>query len=598
MAFDRNWGLRELIGGFGQGLEMRENALEELQKQKQQEQGIQDLTNIYKQLNIPHAGLLARQRPDLQNIFVKDALRPKSLMEKVSNRFLGNKNVNVIKDDQGNALGLQVGNNAIPISEVTPEMVQELEATTGDSTIGQKIGQAVTGGVSSFLGAPSDILSLGAKGIGLLDKFKNKINLTATETLDRNLRQILGVQEEPQLLDQMRQSMNEQHPLESLAGYLPTSENISEKVIPAITEGTPLEKYTVPQNENDKWWQEMGGLATLAALPGNAYKDLGTKPLQTLGSFFSDPKNIGNAAKKLLKGLGIAVGADTAGWLTEDITGSKLLGDTVKAGSFLMGTLFPGMPRRLGTAKYNEFNTNVIQPALEQGKNVPAQDILPKLESLEQKVSSIFKSPSKAQKFIENEVNTLHSINSSMNGSNPEALWNNIKRMNETPMKKIPVQSRNFFKELKNIQVEALKNFSDKMIPGGGKLYSEANNLWATAKNIEDEVDFVKKNLNVRNIGLGTAIWFAGGFPIMIGAGAAEAGRRFMGHMLKSPSIRNAITQLAKASAAQNASAVNKIMKHLNTLTEKELGKLPKKDQDAIRQTLSKDHQLSASVPV
>ena len=467
---DKYFGYKALLEGLGQSLENRQNRLAfqaQQQAQKEEEERVKSSRRkIFKARGIPES--LVDQPMEFQKMFLKESFRPKGFVEKLRERFLGNPNVQVIDDEQGNPVGVQMGNNMVPIDEITPEMLQQLQGPE-QSSIGSRLGNLLTGAAGTVAGMPGDIASLGLKGIDLLSQGANKFSLLQNELLDRTLRSILkeDTQQPNPLNAAIRQQIESSEPraLENLQSILPTSQNILEKAIPAVTKGTALEQYTVPQNETDKWWQDIGGMAGLLASSG-ATKLL-TNPVETVSKFFTSPgKNAAQAAKKILQSLGIAVGADTAGWAAEEITGSKGIGEGVKAGAFVLGSLFPGFANNLSKQKYGEFNEKVIKPAQETGQGIDRYLLKDKYKPIERKIEDTFRnSSSKPGRFLRDELGKLDELTSSGN-IDPEALWNNIKSINAYPGKKIPIQARKMLNDLKQVQVDILKDFSNKVSPG------------------------------------------------------------------------------------------------------------------------------------
>lgn len=593
---DKYFGYKALLEGLGQALENRQNRLAfqaQQQAQKEEEERVKgSRRKIFKARGIPES--LVDQPMEFQKMFLKESFRPKGFVEKLRERFLGNPNVQVIDDEQGNPVGVQMGNNMVPIDEITPEMLQQLQGPE-QSSIGSRLGNLLTGAAGTVAGMPGDIASLGLKGIDLLSQGANKFSLLQNELLDRTLRSILkeDTQQPNPLNAAIRQQIESSEPraLENLQSILPTSHNILEKVVPAVTKGTNLEKYTVPQNETDKWWQDIGGMAGLLATP----TDIFTNPIQTVSKFLSSPgKSAAQAAKKIFQSLGIAIGADTAGWATEELTGSKTAGNVVKAGAFTLGSLFPGLARNLSKKFYGEYNNKIIKPAQEAGKGIDKFIFKDKYKPIEKHIEDTFRNPNtKLRKFLDAELGKLENI-ASKDVIDPEVVWNNIKEINQYDPEKIPVQAQGILKQLKEAQADVLKEFSDSIAPNGGKLWEQANDLHRTAAQISDDLSFIKQATNVRNVGLGTAIWFAGGNHALIASAAAAAGKKFISNMLNSPTIRSIMKELAVASAAKNGARVNQLMTQLNKQSEKELKRLPSEDQKKIREVLENKEQKPA----
>lgn len=586
------WGLEGLIGGIQRGFEHRQEALTKLAEEKNRLEQLKSLEDFYESKGLPRQ--LAHQPEFVQKESYKSHLRPKSLGEAISEYFVGNqhpmagvassafgqKNTNepipqIIRDANNEPVGVQIGSQLVSIDQISPETLQSLEMLEQqnaqndqqESNFGTKAGNFLTGLGSAAIGigTGSDLASLGAKGIGSLSRLGNKLNLTGTELLDRNLRQILGEKEESPILENMRQSMEQPHPLETLSGYLPTTENISEKVLPAITKGTAAQKYVSPKNESDQWYKEIGKVASLLSRPG---------------------KTLADTALNVIKGTGAAVGGDIAGWLTKKATGNETAGNVVKNGSYVLYSMFPGLPSTLAKKAYDQFREKVINPAAEKGYVVDLEKFKPRINDIKKEIEDTFKyNTSPARQQLETEVNKIQQYMAPNGNVNPAQLWANAKTMNAPNYRnKIDQQAQGIYQKIIDVQTDALTDFGNEFSPGSGDFLKKANDFYRTSDDIQKSILNLKSLLTPRNLGAGAAIYMMSSFPTLLKVGGGIAATKFMTRMLKSPAVRQEITDLIKAGSTNNAVLVNKAMSRFNSQVENQLNKIPEKDQDQVRE--------------
>src|SRR5690606_24209137 len=427
-----------------------------------------------------------------------------------------------------------------------------------------------TGALTSLAGIPGDILQLGsniAGGLGLQSKDaltpeqrQNSIKhwQDKLKKLNPNTNEYTQAQEIIQNLQEGDQPVQ-----------FPTGDVLKREIINPAVKGTTAEKFVTPQDDLDEFLQDIGGTTALLTNP---------------------TRNVPTLLKNTLKAAGVAVGGDALGWMTKNVTGSDKLGNAIKNGTYLLYSLFPGLPGRLGQKSYSEYTDKVINPAIEQGKVVDMKPYKEMFNDIGKKIDNRFTQTSDASHFLRNEAAKVQDMMGYNSQINPDALWNNIKEMGSY-FDKVPDQAKGVFQELIELQKKALKDFSNTIIPNGGKLLENANDFWRTSHAIADDLAFVKQVSNPRNYGAGALFWLSGGFPLVMKASMGEAGRRFASRMFQSPAVRESITQLAKASSAQNASLVNKMITRLDKETETILSKMSAQDQRKIRAALEQANQ-------
>lgn len=595
MAFDRNWGLKELIGGVGQGLERRQNLIDALRQRDEQQQYQKELGDYLETRGLPRSLI---NHPEYAKIALKESLRPKSFMQelldelfpsrKQRNQFpsaMQNQSFSpqIVRDDKGNIKAVNIEGNLIPADQIPPQTLQQLEMAEAQmqsqggsqpTTWGQSLGQFGTGVgaglLSKALGFLPDIASLplAAQNLGANP---TDVKNWEYEMLERNPNQ-QGVENlNPQ---EAIAAYNQMRPLESLEKALPTTQNILNTYIPAVTKGTALEPYTVPK-KGEETAQELGS---------------------TTGILSNLTGSIGQKAANILKSAGVALTGQAAKALGTTITGSEGFGEALKLGTYIGASLYPGHPGKLGAQEYEKFGKEVVDKAVAEGKNIQASPLRDKIKEFSAKVQADFPHLTEDAKLLQNEIaKAENSIFSSTPKTgylkdevSPDRLWNSIKDIG----KKVRDQKYHtvtpYLDELMNIEKEALESFANTVTPNGGQILKDANNLYRTGKQLEKDQKFLKSTANIK-FGPGTLLWLtSGGYKAVAALAGAKAATNFVNRMVNNPTIVNLTKKLAEASLAQNVTLAKHTADRLNKKAESIVDQLPEADKKNIRDALKK----------
>lgn len=527
--------------------------------------------------------------PTLRREFIKNSFKdnnkPETWAQTVGRYWEGSKpqqngSGQLVYDRNQQPVGFKTGNKIIPVNDLSPQTVQNLQMLNEDnqqqpqqtSSLLQQLGQFGTGALTQLAGMPGDTLQFGANVLGKLGSITGLGGGPELQPEQREFSikywqdKLKNIQPGTPAYSQAQEILGNLQQGEQPVKF-PTTEVIKNEGVPALTKDTALEPYTIPQNEWDEKLQELGGITALLTNP--------TKSVPTL-------------LKNILKGAGVAFGGDFAGWLTKNATGSESLGDVIKNGMYLGYSLFPGMAHNLSEQGYKKYADKVITPALQEGKVVSMAPYKKEFQQINNKIDKRFTHTSEAYEFLSNEAAKVEELMGYQAQINPDALWNNIEEM-ASYAHKAPEQSQGVFQELIDMQKKALSNFSDTITPDGGKILENAHDLLRTAAKIKDDFSFIKEVSNPRNYGAGALFLLGGGYSNLIKAGLGAVSVKTLTRMLSSPAYRSILTQLAKASAAQNATLTNKLLKSLDKETDKALSKLPAADQQKVRVALEQN---------
>jgi hypothetical protein len=624
--------------GLGEGYKLREARMAQLAKQKQDEEDLQIERALGKQRNVPDY-VFDIKDPKQRQFWLEQHLKPKSLGEHVTNiadKIFGtgrssqgmsqNQMPTIIRGNNNEPLAIQVGGQIVPTDQISPETVQHIEMleqqqaqqSQHDSTFGTKAGNFLTG-----LGTRAVSLASGGDTAGLLGSGVNALRKLVETPETREAEKSKWAERLKGLSPQQISSLAQEGAFNELASpeevseaamdFVPTA-NTLRKGLGKVVEGTAAEKYIASKNSTDEIWRELGDIAgifsnplqgSVTALKSGApaiekSKDVVPFVKKILGNAKDFPaQQLPNITKNILKASGVALTGKGAGWLTEAITGSEKLGKYVQNGIYLGYSLFPGFAKSLGKKAYNEFDNQVINPAIQQGKKVdlnPLRDQLRDTGSLGKKIERLSQH-SQAGSFLRDEKSILQDTLQEADGLiSPDALWTNIKEMGERLASgKTPDQAKGILKEMIKMQEDALKKFSDTIVPEGGKLLEKANDFWRTYHAIDDARQVVAENLNPRSFNAGAAFWLSGGYKALMKLSIAESARQFATKMMQSPAVRDAMGKLFKASTAQNAALTKKALDDLQSSSDKVLEGLPAKDRAEIIKALKESQRAQES---
>jgi hypothetical protein len=411
---DRNWGLRALVEGIGEGFDSRQERFSKLAKAKDDEESLAFERELGKQNNVPDFIFEIKDSKQRQ-FWLKHYLKPKSLGEHVSefagklfgngqsqNQFQGNTKQSevptIIRGANNQPLAVQIGSQIVNADEISPETLQSIEmleqqnaqADQQDSTFGTKAGNILTGLGTRYAGLKSggDITAAGVTGVHALG------NLAGTEEGRESERQKwaerikgLSPQEISSLASEgsFNQLANPEEVRESARNLLPTTETI-QKGIEKVTKGTPVEKYVASKNESDLLNKDIGEVIALISRPG---------------------ETLGETALNMVKGAGAVVSSKLAGWLTEKATGSERTGKFTENAGYVLYSLFPGLPSTLYNKAYDQFRDKVINPAVAQGKTVNLTKYKPELNKIKKDISDTFSKGSLARQQLDAEANKI-----------------------------------------------------------------------------------------------------------------------------------------------------------------------------------------------
>lgn len=583
---------------IGQGLsryqENQNERLRQLAEQQNKMEQLKKLEDYYESKGLPRQ--LAHQPEFVQKESYKSHLRPKSLGEAISEYFVGNqhpmagvassafgqKNTNepipqIIRGANNEPVGVQIGSQLVSVDQISPETLQSLEMLEQqnaqndqqESTFGTKAGNFLTGlGTrAAGLATGGDIVSA---GVGGLNALSNLIPTQEGREAEKKKWAERLKNIDPQTLSELAQEgafndlANPEEVREAVRNLSPTTETF-QKGLEKATKGTAAEKFVSPKNESDQWYKDIGEVASLLSRPG---------------------KTIADTATNVLKGAGAAVGGDLAGWLTKKATGNETAGNVVKNGSYVLYSMFPGLPSTLANKAYDQFREKVIKPAAEKGYAVDIAKFNPKINEIKKEIEDTFKyNTSGARQQLETEVNKIQQYMAPNGTVNPAQLWSNAKTMNSPKYRnKIDQQAQGIYQKIIDVQKDALVDFGNEFSPEAGNLLNKADDFYRTSHDIKKSFEGIKSLMSPRNYGAGAAIYLMGAFPTLIKVGAGTAAAKFMTKMLQSPAVRQEITQLIKAGSTNNAVLVNKAMSRFNSQTENQLKKLPEKDQAQVRE--------------
>lgn len=534
--------------------------LEERQQQRALQQQQNQLQSLYQDLGLdPSIALLPE---NIQREVVKNAIKPSTWGEMLGEWLTGKPKAGRIgaigtgAAQEPSGPTLNVGGQQIPIQNLSEEAQQIIQQQTdlpqGETTWGQALSSLGVGGASTLAGIPGDIVNLLRslpEAMGTFDRAKELRNVAK--------------ERRPELAPLYEAEERRQEALRTAP--LPTGENIRQQAIAPSVKGTPLEKFLVPQTQNQKWWEDMGSIISILASPSKSGTQL---------------------AKNIAKAGSVALGGDLAGFMTQKATGSKTAGDLVRNGIYLGYLLYPGGMGQIANRKYKEFDNKVLAKAEKEGKLINTRPFQSKFENIAKKIDTQLVETSDAAKWARNEAAKVQDLFGFEGKINPRALSNNIKEMN-VRLANAPKQAKPLMSEMINLQEDMLGNFANRIIPNGGQLIKDANDISQASTTAINELKKLSRITNPRSYGVALPLYFVGGYPAVLGVGGARAGQLYMSKMLKSPAMRRTFTQLMKASSRQQAQLANRLIEKLNTQGEKILKTLPARDQQNIRTAIN-----------
>lgn len=325
----------------------------------------------------------------------------------------------------------------------------------------------------------------------------------------------------------------------------PTASQVANPLIEASTQGTPLEKYLVPQTEGQQKAENVGALASLS------YKDV---------------PGIAGKATAATKALSKSFGANTANWLTRTYTGSEDLGNLVGMGTLIGLNMFPGTFAKQASEKYAQVENEIIKPAMAEGKTVNFNKFADRIDKVENSAKQ-FRIGSPERTALDSTIHQVRQIVDNKGKVSPEKLWNNARSQNGN-YKHIPALARHEFSKIIKIQQDALEDFGKQYNPKAAAALKEGNAIWRTMNENMATRKSIMNQIPLRRMGVATLAWMGGiPLPVIIGGAAGTYAAQTLLQSLKNPAIKSTLFQLAQAGAKNNIAAMN----HLSTKLEKEM---------------------------
>ena len=561
----------ELLGqSLGQGIS---GAIGQRAERNLQQQQFEQQAQILQQMGIDPSILLVDK--NLQGPLLNKMLKPKSWGETLRNvgeRTLGYAPTQRPGMMQQQPQTLNIDGQQVPINEFSAatqqalQMDQAEQPTWTQAGIGAGVGAGSTL-LQSLLGFAPDIASAGLRGLKGMSSplFEGEQQQRMTQAIQNELSRVDPNSERAKELrsglEFIQQSPDIRAPLGAIEGVLPTTE----RTISGINKAA-----------------ESVGLG----------EQFGKSPrgefLGQVGGILANPSkwtSLAGAFKDILKAGGVAVGGEAAKFLTQDLTGSKLLGDLVQAGTYLGYSMFPGSLGSLADARYKQLD-GVVKEVEGAGKTINMKPYEKRFDQLANKIEKEFTYGSPEYNFLGQEANRLSNGVFGQTKVSPSLLLNETKSMSGR-WNKVPDQAKEVFKNMIDLQREALNKTLNAYKPGSGELLTQANDLYRKNAQVGKLSQNIAQSLYPRKLGLGTLAYVAGAYRPLLAAGAATVGKKYLSSMINSPTFRSALKELAKAQAAGNISLVNKLADRLNNEAERLLKRLPKKAQEEIRQALT-----------
>ncbi len=404
-----------------------------------------------------------------------------------------------------------------------------------------KPGLALTGMAEGLGGLPGALASLPSTLINLIPNALGKGNLMTPygeigEEQEKRINEFaesLGLPEEgARIFKGIGKS--------SIAPKLPTSSDIREKVTKPLAKATGTEKHFIPQTEKEEAFT-------------NVFQEAAPEVAQALatGGFLPILKGVA-------KGVARSLGANAAGWLAQDITGSELAGTVVKMGTYIGSSFVPGMLKKTVNKNYGEW-----RDALEKAPNkqVAVSHVDKELQEVQKAVNNLpHNSP--AAKFMRDRLEELemkfHYNPKGKQFVNADALSElrfGQNKLYRTAVKDGAVKP---FEKLLNAEKDLLGSWAKQNGASDAfKSFTNANEIYSGLQKAGDLRSFLKGVSRMRSLLFSSAIILG---PIGWGAksaiGAAYASKSLASHvinLLKVPAIRAEYTKVLKAAASGNA---------------------------------------------
>lgn len=547
---------------------IEKNNLLQLQQRMAAEQAQRDqevLADAYEQQGLPRD--LAYTSPNTQKQYIA-ALKatggakgaPKGMLGKIQPAIDYLAGEEAIASNPNQLRQVAPGEAPTPYA-VTPEEAEQLRQagidvplSNANTPLGQILSSLALGAGAGYLGRHGDIFAGlsnlvegGASKLGLPNEEESK-------AYRQQVAQSLGLGDNELLQNIMQNKLIESGP----RGKLPTSEMIK-KGAGKLAKGTAAEKYVVPQTLNQQRAEQVGHALSILAKPltaaTTAAKVAGEAGKSVLGAA---SKAVG---KELMKGFGVAVGGDAAGWMTERATGSKLAGDFVRNGLYLAYNMWPGSIADAAKNEYNQFQKEVIDKATKQNVTANMTKYIPQVRKIENEIHKL--APGDTQTWLANEWVKSYGDLFQRVKQDPEKLWSKIKDMKEAfRSESTPQQAKDIYKQMINVVEKALEDVSERVSKGGFAHLQNADRLYATnAQLFEQAGNFAK---SARVLAPGAILLLSGGYKAMVAAGAGSFAAKYMSKMLADTTMRSLLSQMAKATAMNNTQLVAKLTEKIN----------------------------------
>lgn len=322
-------------------------------------------------------------------------------------------------------------------------------------------------------------------------------------------------------------------------------------------------------------------------LPANEAEDAVTSVFQEAAPEVAGALTSGGAipiAKGIGKGLARAFGANTLGWLAQDITGSEKVGNAVKIGTYLASSIFPA---RLNDSAKNRYD--VWNEAIEGAKNkeIPIAHVDAQLQRIQKQVKGMDKY-SPAAKFMEERLGALEDkVHLNPKGKqfiNIDTLADLRRSQNDLWNDAVKAGAKKPYGELLSAEKDLMEQWAKSNGKSSAfKAFEQANEIHGALSEAEKMNSFMQELAKARSLSFGAGM-LMGGMPaalkgLIVGGFGAKSLYTTMKRLLSVPAIRNEYGRLLKASAEHNSKVATVAAHRLDNLIKKVSPKLSQEER-------------------
>lgn len=343
----------------------------------------------------------------------------------------------------------------------------------------------------------------------------------------------------------------------------PTADQVT-NTIQQFAAGTPLEKYVIPQSRGQAKAELIGGL--MGAMNKGAFKAAGS---------------LTGKAKEGLKLASKAFGARSVGDITEVLTGSKALGDAVTLGSVFYSNMSPGSFKDNYEREYAKYDKEITDNPRARNIKINLNNYNEQLDKIERSAKN-YAPTSPERKQFDSQIMKLKHLaeEAGKEGVDPVALRKNIQSTQDAARSAKPTVKKDI-NRLANFQKEILVDHANKVSPTAAAALQEGDAIYRSFKASEKVAKDIAEKIFPKQLSAGTAAFIMGAkMPAILGAAYAYKGGKAIQLLLSNPSVRETMKDLIKASATENARAVNLLAKKL----EKKMYKAEPEFMDFVEQ--------------